>query len=89
VLKPGHAPGEPLRAELKARVAARWQPFAPSEVKFVRGLPKTRNAKVMRRVVRAFTWVAIRVMFLRWRIRRQLMKSGRLMTPVTGNLRPA
>ncbi len=54
VLKPGHAPGEPLGAELKARVAgALGKPFAPREVKFVRGLPKTRNAKVMRRVVRA------------------------------------
>ena len=54
VLKPGHAPGEPLRAELKARVAEELgKPFAPREVKFVGGLPKTRNAKVMRRVIRA------------------------------------
>jgi len=54
VLKPGHTPGVPLRAELKARVAgALGKPFAPREVKFVRGLPRTRNAKVMRRVVRA------------------------------------
>jgi len=54
VLKPGYAPSEPLRAELKARVAAALgKPFAPREIRFVRGLPKTRNGKVMRRVVRA------------------------------------
>jgi acetyl-CoA synthetase len=29
------------------------KPLAPREIKFVRDLPKTRNAKVMRRVIRA------------------------------------
>jgi len=29
------------------------KPLAPSEVIFVRDLPKTRNAKVMRRMIRA------------------------------------
>src|SRR6266700_648486 len=54
VLKPGHLPVEPLSAELKARVTgALGKPFAPREVRFVRGLPKTRNAKIMRRVIRA------------------------------------
>jgi acetyl-CoA synthetase len=54
VLKPGHAPSEPLRAELTARVAkALGKPFAPREIKFARDLPKTRNAKVMRRLIRA------------------------------------
>jgi acetyl-CoA synthetase len=29
------------------------KPLKPREIKFVRDLPKTRNAKVMRRVIRA------------------------------------
>ncbi len=54
VLRPGHAPSEALRAELIERVARELgKPLAPREVKFVRDLPKTRNAKVMRRVIRA------------------------------------
>jgi acetyl-CoA synthetase len=54
VLKPGHTPDEALRVELKKRVAdALGKPFGPNEVKFVRDLPKTRNAKIMRRVIRA------------------------------------
>ena len=54
VLKPGHAPDDALRAELKkCAVEALGKAFAPREVKFVSDLPKTRNAKVMRRVIRA------------------------------------
>jgi acetyl-CoA synthetase len=34
-------------------VAALGKPFKPHEVKFVGALPITRNAKVMRRVIRA------------------------------------
>ena len=29
------------------------KPLKPSEIKFVKDLPKTRNAKVMRRIIRA------------------------------------
>jgi acetyl-CoA synthetase len=54
VLKPGMAPGDKLRAELKERIARELgKPLAPKEIRFIRELPKTRNAKVMRRVVRA------------------------------------
>ncbi len=54
VLKPAHPPAEPLREELKQRVAnALGKPLKPKELKFVRDIPKTRNAKVMRRVIRA------------------------------------
>jgi acetyl-CoA synthetase len=54
VLKPGHAPADTLRAALQARVAeALGKPLAPREVKFVRDLPRTRNGKVMRRIIRA------------------------------------
>jgi acetyl-CoA synthetase len=54
VVKPGYAQDEALRAELKERVmAALGKPFAPREVRFASDLPKTRNAKVMRRVIRA------------------------------------
>lgn len=54
VLKPGYAPDEGLREALKERVAQHLgKPLKPREVRFVRDLPKTRNAKVMRRVIRA------------------------------------
>ena len=43
-----------LAAELREKVAKELgKPLAPSEVRFVSDLPKTRNAKVMRRVIRA------------------------------------
>jgi acetyl-CoA synthetase len=45
---------ESLRQELTARIIHELgKPLAPREVKFVRDLPKTRNAKLMRRVIRA------------------------------------
>jgi acetyl-CoA synthetase len=54
VLKPDRLPDESLRAALKeCIVTALGKAFAPREVKFVRDLPKTRNAKIMRRVIRA------------------------------------
>jgi acetyl-CoA synthetase len=44
----------PLEAELKALVSKDMgKPLAPSKIHFVSALPKTRNAKVMRRVLRA------------------------------------
>ena len=43
-----------LRAELQRMVVkAMGKPLAPKEIRFVSDLPKTRNAKVMRRMVRA------------------------------------
>lgn len=54
VLGDGYAPDEALREELRERVAERLgKPLRPREIKFVRDLPKTRNAKVMRRLVRS------------------------------------
>ncbi len=54
VLRPGHAPDEALREALRARVAEELgKPLRPREVRFVKDLPKTRNAKVMRRLIRA------------------------------------
>ena len=54
VLKPGFAPSEALAEEVAERVAeALGKPLRPERVLFVPDLPKTRNAKVMRRVVRA------------------------------------
>lgn len=48
------SPSEDLRAELVALVAAQvGSSFRPSGLRFVRALPKTRSAKVVRRVVRA------------------------------------
>jgi acetyl-CoA synthetase len=43
-----------LESELKSLVARDMgKPLAPSKIHFVSALPKTRNAKVMRRVLRA------------------------------------
>ena len=54
VLRPGHSPSDKLREELKERVAAQLgKALRPEAVKFVRLLPKTRNAKILRRVIRA------------------------------------
>jgi len=54
VLRPGHEPTEVLRAELIDRVAqAMGKALKPERVLFVRELPKTRSAKIMRRVIRA------------------------------------
>jgi acetyl-CoA synthetase len=54
VLKPGHDPDDALREALKEKVAAELgKPLKPREIKFVHDLPKTRNAKVMRRIIRA------------------------------------
>ncbi|MDF2630722.1 MAG: Acetate--CoA ligase [Symbiobacteriaceae bacterium] len=55
VLKPGSGgPSDELARELKDLVAAAMgKPLAPEEVRFVGALPKTRNAKIMRRVIKA------------------------------------
>ncbi|MBI1955384.1 MAG: AMP-binding protein, partial [Acidobacteria bacterium] len=54
VLRPGRAPEDALREQLRERVAhSLGKPLKPQEIKFVGDLPKTRNAKLMRRVVRA------------------------------------
>ena len=43
-----------MQEELRALVAKDMgKPLAPSKIHFVSALPKTRNAKVMRRVIRA------------------------------------
>ncbi len=45
---------ENLESELKQLVAKDMgKPLAPSKIHFVSMIPKTRNAKVMRRVIRA------------------------------------
>jgi acetyl-CoA synthetase len=54
VLQDDVAPAEDLRTELIALVIDRLgKPLAPKAIRFVSDIPKTRNAKVMRRVVRA------------------------------------
>jgi len=54
VLRPGYTAGAALGEELKAMVATRLgKPLRPHAIAFVRELPKTRNAKVMRRVIRS------------------------------------
>ena len=54
VLRPGHAPTEALRKELAERVSSQMgKALKPDKVLFTRDLPKTRSAKIMRRVIRA------------------------------------
>jgi acetyl-CoA synthetase len=54
VLQPDVKPDDTLRAELKDLVVREMgKPLAPKTVLFMRDIPKTRNAKVMRRVIRA------------------------------------
>jgi len=54
VLRPDQAPSEALRGELSDRVAtALGKALRPEKVLFARDLPKTRSAKIMRRVIRA------------------------------------
>lgn len=54
VLSSPEAASEALRQELSQMVIrAMGKPLAPREILFVRDLPKTRNAKVMRRMIRA------------------------------------
>ncbi|MBX6378472.1 MAG: AMP-dependent synthetase, partial [Clostridia bacterium] len=54
VLRPGFEPGETLREELKEAVAQHLgKALRPHDVRFVTDLPKTRNAKILRRLIRA------------------------------------
>ena len=54
VLKPGQQPSETLAGQVAdAVVTVLGRTLRPGTVRFTRELPKTRNAKVMRRVVRA------------------------------------
>jgi acetyl-CoA synthetase len=54
VTRPGVERGDALRRELTAMVVAEMgRPLAPKAILFVSDLPKTRNAKIMRRMIRA------------------------------------
>jgi acetyl-CoA synthetase len=54
VLRPGHTANEKLGDELRAMIVnSLGKPMKPDAIEFVADLPKTRNAKVMRRVLRA------------------------------------
>ncbi len=54
VLKEGVLPSVELKEDIKMAVAQKLgKAIAPKDVKFVKALPKTRNAKIMRRLIRA------------------------------------
>lgn len=54
VIRSGVKGGEILRQEILKKVIGQLgKPLKPKEIKFIKALPKTRNAKVMRRVIRA------------------------------------
>ncbi len=53
VLQPGYEPGEELRGELKQQVVKiMGKTLRPEDVRFVKALPKTRSAKIVRGVIR-------------------------------------
>ena len=53
VLQPGYEPGEELRGELKGQVVKiMGKTLRPEAVRFVKALPKTRSAKIVRGVIR-------------------------------------
>ena len=54
VLRPGLSPTEALRQKLQNMIVDEMgKPLAPKAILFVSDLPKTRNAKVMRRMIRS------------------------------------
>ena len=54
ILRPEHQPAETLRDEITELIVQQLgKPLRPEGVKFVLDLPKTRNAKIMRRIIRA------------------------------------
>jgi acetyl-CoA synthetase len=54
VLRPGHTPSDKLKEEIKDAVAKELGKVdRPEDVKFVTMLPKTRTAKIVRRVIKA------------------------------------
>jgi acetyl-CoA synthetase len=54
ILKPNYIHSPELVAELKAKVAMELgKPLQPKTIEFVTDLPKTRNGKLMRRMIRA------------------------------------
>ena len=68
MLAPGRQPSEDLRAELMARLVEQLgKPLKPREIKFVAALPRTRNAKIMHRIIRAAYLGRIRAIRRRWR----------------------
>ena len=53
VLKPGYKPSEDLREELKGQVVKiMGKTLKPRDIKFVGDLPKTRSAKIVRRIIK-------------------------------------
>jgi acetyl-CoA synthetase len=54
ILRPGFDPSDTLRKEITAAIVTQLgKSLAPKKILFVSDLPKTRNAKIMRRVIRA------------------------------------
>ncbi len=54
ILRPGHHPSGELEEKLRRAVErALGKPFRPKAIHFVRDLPRTRNAKILRRAIRA------------------------------------
>jgi acetyl-CoA synthetase len=54
VLKPGYTPSEDLRDDLKDQVVKiMGKTLKPRDIKFVGDLPKTRSAKIVRRIIKA------------------------------------
>lgn len=54
ILRQGHEPGDDLAQEIRGTIGQHLgKALIPGEIRFVADLPRTRNAKIMRRVIRA------------------------------------
>lgn len=54
ILRPDYQPDERLRGEIEQTIIAHLgKPLKPESILFVQNIPKTRNAKIMRRIIRA------------------------------------
>lgn len=54
ILRPGQIASETLRTDIRSTITAHLgRALQPEEVRFVADLPRTRNAKILRRIVRA------------------------------------
>ena len=54
ILKRGHRPGEELKESIRSKVCETvGKAYRPRDIHFVQALPKTRSAKIVRRLIKA------------------------------------
>jgi len=76
ILRVGHTASDALANELIAHFPRNRPDATPKSVEIVAKLPKTRSGKIMRRVLRANTWVWTLVISRLWTINCSLVLKG-------------